>query len=384
MRGQIAIFIILGILALLALSFTLYAAGTFKKTVLKSKVGVDAVTDLVSSCLFTVGEEALLALGASGFRSVNQSSGNAIIAPDGTVGERSSSIPEYPFPGFPYTNGSLLFTGYYGVSLLPQLYGPSQSVEHMLNLFIEENIVSCANWQSFLEASVTAGAPHAQLVIARSLEDFEHEDSITLQLDWPMNVSSKDQIVYLERFTARLPVRLATVYYLAKGIVDADVSDISYVPIVPSGFVLEKKRSENKKVSVLGVNDLRSLVRNAPFEITLARQNRHPALWQINDSLFGQLHVTLEGKGALFSVEENALVISDPCPDGPNPVMVQLNASDPDEDTVSFRVDLPMSSDNRLPKSAIGVQYSFTVYASDGSLDDFQKIPLEVALCEVR
>ena len=206
-----------------------------------------------------------------------------------------------------------------------------------------------------------------------------------MQLDWPLNVTTSDgQMVPMGSFAARLPVRLASVYYIAKGLLDADVSDVSYVPSVPSGLVLEKSLVENG--SFLKLKDKQSLLDSVPFEVVLSRKNRNPALWEINaSSLSGKLfHITPDGRGALVSVQGSSLVIDDPCPDGVNPFVVGLNASDPDDDAVVFEVSVPGSSDQRLPASAVGVPYQITIFAKDSVGADFQNISLQVVLCEVR
>ena len=283
-------------------------------------------------------------------------------------------------------NGSGVFAGYYGVNLLPPLYGPhADAVETMLSKYVEEHVVSCADWRVFEgRAGVVAGLPKVTVVLSRSPGDFASEDSFALELVWQVNVTAGGVVVPLEKFSARIPVRLATTYYLAKEVVDADVSDVVYVPRVPAGFTIKRESVGNE--SVLRLADVQSKVNNLPFEVVLARKNRLPALWQINESLFADktFHISAEGKGAEVIVEDRKLIINDPCPDGPNPFVVALDASDPDEDVIRFEVEVPGSSDARLPKSAIGMPYKITILASDGSIVDFQKIPLKVSLCEVR
>jgi hypothetical protein len=90
-------------------------------------------------------------------------------------------------------------------------------------------------------------------------------------------------------------------------------------------------------------------------------------------------------------VQDNVLVFNDPCQEAgvQNPYLIQLNASDPDEDKVTYAVHLPESPTNEIPKDAVDFAYSITVFAKDRSAHtndwfDSQEVPIQVTICEER
>ncbi len=117
----------------------------------------------------------------------------------------------------------------------------------------------------------------------------------------------------------------------------------------------------------------------------IARKNRIPALWKIDADALRQInfHETAEGTGAKIEITGNKLTITDPCPDenAQNPYIVELNASEPDEDEVIFKAE---------PAEVKHEQgFSIRVYAYDktGTKDngaDSQEILLNTALCPIR
>jgi hypothetical protein len=437
MRGQITIFIIIGILVLAAFSIALYVGGKMKQRVdvrqtqqTTEKLSIQPIQDYITTCLSLATTEGLSLIGKQG-GVIYQSQGGIttepmpgtfalytdpdraeqlkvqyiILPPEGNVKELFfSEPPAYPFPGFPYPPGETtpLFKGYYGQNNLPSLYNVSvetgeyvsNSIQENLETFIAKKTVNCVNWKKFDDRGydITSGKATASLIFAQKQEQFAGEQYITIQLSWPVEVTTSggDKIL-LTDFAIKAPVRLATIYYTVKQIIDSDVTDISYIPQNIGAFSVSiLPYGEDSFVSV---KDAQSIVANKPFEFWIPRKNRRPALWQIDVSPLKDVkfHVTKEGRGTLITIQDSVLSFNDPCQeaDVQNPYLIQLNASDPDEDKITYSVHLPGSSNNEISPDAVNFAYSITVYAKDRSTHtndwyDSQEIPIQVALCEER
>jgi len=325
-----------------------------------------------------------------------------ILPPEGNVSTLFySDPPEYPFPGFPYPpeETKQLFTGYYGINKLPPLYITSaqtgeyvsNSIQENLETYIAKKTADCTDWKTFENKgySITEGSATASLLFAQKQEQFAGEQYITIELIWPLEITMPggDKSI-LKDFAIKAPVRLSTIYYTVKQIIDSDVTDISYKPESTGAFTVSiLPYGEDTFVSV---KDAQSIVANKPFEFWIPRKNRRPALWQIDDTPLKEVtfHVTKEGRGAVVTTKDNILSIKDQCQEEgvQDPYLVQLNASDPDEDTIVYSVYVPPEG-NEIPQDAIGMPFSITIYAKDRSAHpndwyDSQEILLQVALCE--
>lgn len=419
MRGQVAIFIIIGALVLIAFGITLYATSQVRTASNQPKelerLGAQPIRDYANSCLNLAATEGLRLLGLQGGMIFKEQGGIhdipgasasvngttvpfAIVEPTGNVGELFfSEPPKYPFETFPYAGGKLLFKGYYGKSRLPPLYKLSEggyvegSVQESLESFIATQTPACASWDAFNNKGykVVTGSANASLVFATSQEQFEGERFVSVNLKWPVEVTTPggDKSLVSD-FAVRLPVRLATSYYTAKQVIDDDVTDVSYVPSSSKGILASRIQSEG--FTMISLRDTNSRLGNDVFEWRIARKNRLPALWFVNTSVLDDatFHVTPEGRGAKITVSGNILRIEDPCqePGVQNPLLLELKASDPDEDDVVFEVH-GTDSEDEIPSTAIGQPFSITVGVHDiidENVEDSQRIPLEIALCEVR
>ena len=460
-KAQITVFIIIGALIVIAFGITFYVSAKMGQRIeaketqqIIEQVGIQPIQDYVTTCLKLATSEGLSLIGRQGGAIYKKQGG---LTPDHIEGEGEKYVkytdpelgildvsflvyppfenvgqlgcqqsktclfysepPLYPFEGFPYLlNGSTLFTGYYGISKLPPLYKISQdaerkkvegSIQENLETFIAKRTIECADWKSFEDKGykITAGNAEASLLFAEKeqVEKFVEtgkfgEQQISIELLWPIEVTTPggDKTI-LKDFAIKEQVRLVTIYYEIKGMIDGDVTDVSYKPqgefatiVLPYGynsFIISK--------------DTQSIVKNKPFEFWIPRKNRRPALWKIDTSLLkgATLHVTPEGTGTRIKIvkindEESQIEFEDPCPTETLPI-IKLRASDPDEDPVKFEVHIPGSTDDRIPLDAVNFErFGITIFAKDKSQhpDDwfdseeivFQDIPMQVGICEVR
>jgi hypothetical protein len=436
MRGQITIFIIIGILVLAAFSIAIYVGTKMKQrievketTQTMEKLGIQPIQDYITTCLSLATTEALNLIGKQG-GVIYQSQGGItpvpsegnyatytdperaeqlkvqyiILPPEGNVKELFfSEPPAYPFPGFPYPPGETtpFFKGYYGQNNLPSLYKinaetgeyVSNSIQENLETFIARKTANCVNWKTFSDKGydITAGNATASLIFAQKQEQFIGEQYITIEFDWPVDIATPGgDKTLLTDFAIKAPVRLATIYYTVKQMVDADVTDISYIPQNTGAFTVSiLPYGEDSFVSV---KDAQSIVANKPFEFWIPRKNRRPALWQIDTTPLKDVtfHIS-ESRGTTITVQDDVLSFNDPCQEAnvQNPYLIQLNASDPDEDKITYVVHLPGSSNNEIPKDGVNSAYKITVHAKDRSTHtndwyDSQEIPLQVTICEER
>lgn len=423
MKGQLTVFIIIGLLVLISFAVTIYVGNLMRqplKTDQEEQLRQQPLTEYVTSCLTLTATNALALIGKQGgvlykyqggITPAKQSTDDyftyqdpehgqlnisyIILPPTGTVGTLFySTPPEYPFETFPYLpNGSLYFDGYYGINNLPPLYKThpetnktvTNSIQETLETYISTNTATCADFASFTDNgyTISTGTPAASLIFATKQQQFKGEQTLTIALAWPINVTSPDNsITHYDTFTTKVPVRLATIYYTVKALVDADVTNINYTPVTTSAFTIEK--TTHQEDSIIVVKDAQSIANDEPFEFWVPRKNRRPALWHLDTPRL-TLHVA-ETRGTELSVQGNTLVINDPCPAN-GPQRLRLDASDPDEDDITYELSIPLTTTNTIPSDAAGVpNYKITIYATDRAnhtLDwfDHQSIPTTVSPC---
>ncbi len=462
-KAQITIFIIIGALVLVAFGITFYVGSkmgqrieTKETTQRIEQLGIQPIQDYITTCLSLATTEGLSLIGRQGGAIYKKQGGltqdhiegegekyvkytdpdlgildvSFLIHPPmenvGQLGCQQSKTclfysepPTYPFEGFPYLpDGSTLFNGYYGISKLPPLYKISQdaerkkvegSIQENLETFIAKRTTDCVNWKTFQEKgyTITAGTADASLLFAEKeqVEKFVAsgafgEQHISVELLWPIEVATPggDKTI-LKDFAIKTQVRLVTIYYTIKAMIDGDVTDVSYTPESKGEFsTLILPYGHN---SFIITKDAQSMVGNKPFEFWIPRKNRRPAIWKIDTTpLKGiTLHITPDGTGTRIKIvkindNESQIEFEDPCPTETLPI-IKLRASDPDEDPVSFAVHIPASTNDRIPQDAVNFEkFSITIYAKDRSQHDnnwfdseeiiFQDVPMQVGICEVR
>jgi len=430
-NAQITLFIIIGALVLIAFGITFYIGTAMNKRIQTAEtqqhieLGIQPIQDSVNTCLSLATAEGLKLIARQGGILYDSQGGTTpdfiegegkqyvtyadaelgtlkvqflIEPPEGNVGTLFySQPPKYPFEGFPYAGEEKIFNGYYGISKLSPLYKISAegekvegSIQENLEKYIAKRTAQCADWTQFEKQGyqITSGSANVALVFAQKQEQFAGEQYISTELNWPLDITTPGgDKTKLEHFAIRENVRLATVYYAVKTIIDGDVTDISYTPRGNEQITVTTiPYGENTFVIV---KDEQSLLDGKQFEFWIPRKNRRPALWNIEkpDNVF---HITPEGKGTEITIHGAELQFNDPCPEKQNPYVIQLNASEPDEQQVTYSVHIPGTTSNEIPMDALTFgAYSITVFAKDNSKNpedwfDSQEIPLQVTLCPVR
>lgn len=359
-KAQITIFIIMGIMILIAFAFVYQGAKTFTK-----KQYTTPVQDHVTSCLKATLNEALWIIGAQGTIQqgrfqilVDSTPANAtalVTAPHGSLPLFTEQPPDYPFLNFPMYESRQLFTGYYGVDKLL----PLTAYQAMIEQYIAENIQHCVSWNEFPQYDITTDTPRVHVLFGQPFNDA----SVTAELNWTISVSD-EKTTTLDTFIAQTPVRFATIHATAKQIIANDATNITYVP-----------QSTDVQVSVVPydthntviLTDMESALNDRPYSFHLTRENRRPALWHITETITA--HESVNGKGTTISYANNKLTFNDPCDDD---TVISVNATDPDEDILTITTE---------PSELTMETKQLKVIAKDGELEDYQMIPVQVALC---
>lgn len=360
MRAQITIFIIMGIMILIAFAFVYQGAKTFTK-----KQYTTPVQDHVTSCLKATLNEALWIIGAQGTiqsgkysiiaDNVPVNATALITAPHGSLPLFTEQPPEYPFLNFPMHEGSQLFTGYYGVDKLL----PLTAYQAMIEQYISDNIQHCVSWSEFPQYDITTDTPRAHILFGTPFNDA----SVTAELNWIVSITN-EQTTTLESFVAQTPVRFATIHAIAKQIIANDVTDITYIPVSTDVHVSALPYGTHNTVIL---TDMESTLNDRPYSFHLTRENRRPALWHITETITA--HQTANGRGTTITYANNKLTFNDPCDDD---TILSVNATDPDEDILAITTE---PSELKLDTKQV------KIIAKDAELDDYQLIPVQVALC---
>lgn len=395
MKGQITVFIILGVLVLAAFAIVFYAASIVSTEQRSSQefLSSQPVEDYVSSCLSEAVRSGVVLLGSQGGRifvsqggihddPVSQGSDflpfddvvlpYSVLPPSSDFGNYFIDPPKYPFVGFPFVEGEEVFSGFFGFNRLPPLYEYNPdgrhvqgSVQESLESYVESYVQSCADWSSFPYYEFETGVPNASLVFASDVPQIEREQSLSVMLSWPIVVSGQASL-QLEEFAVKVPVRLAAVYYFISEQLDKDTSDISFEPSGVDSFSVSRDRMGFD--NVLSFEDSLSVIRSAPFVFNVARMNRRPALWELPEKDI----VVYEGRNSV-SVVDDELVVRTDCGSSDRVYRFDLRGSDPDGDALFFGHD-----PSRFMSAG---DAALRVSVSDQALEDYQDLDVEVVPC---
>jgi len=409
-KGQITITIIIGIVMIMIFGIGYFTLGQSveKKgeqalvSQQKTKELIDPVDEYVTDCLNVIASEGLSLLGKQGgyifksqggpipdfpskelgkkylvFESINVP--YSIFRPEGQVGNLFfTDIPRYPFDTFPVVKGQLgvilkteFFEGFYGESNLPQLLPPyDNSIKYQLEIFTENKISSCVDWQQFKKTglSIHIGLPNASVAI--------QEREILFNLNWELTVSSNatSTVAKLERFSVSYPLRFPQLYSVLNYAVSQDINNISFAldnynagPITARVY---KDIYINDDIVVF--EDTSSRIIDKTFKFAIARQDRPPALYYIDPDISQAIIICDRSN---ISRLDDSIFFDNRC--GPA-LTLDLKAIDPDEDIVSFSFNRQYLNKNETyllsTVEARGGSYAITITANAHGLKDYQDV----------
>ncbi len=219
-RGQVAIFIIIGIIMLVFLSFVIYARLSNSEKValnnIKPKVfNQESIKNYVESCLSMSAEEGLWKIGAHG----------GYINPDGEPYYGEKGVSEFyqgRMPGKTYIN-NISVPYYIDSQRYPISYPSIYDIEEKLAKFIILKFESCLNFSIFENSGFDITLPDIDYQNINF--DFDQTDinidvttgyeDVSVTLDYPMTFR-RGQVEYrMKYFRANLPVRFRTLYNAA-------------------------------------------------------------------------------------------------------------------------------------------------------------------------
>lgn len=409
-KSQLMVFVILGIVILSLLSFLVYfqTSSLAKKTeqetikVQKATLNVQAVKNYIQTCLDKVAKESLELIGKQGgyiyisqggtlsdyrgaldpnepsdegkffVRRSNIIVSYSIYPPRYSLGNYHSEIPLYPWLYFPYPDPSdtstLSFEGYFGLTGLPPLLKEegAHSIQLQIEGYVSHNIKNCLDFSVFKEQGIEIKekTQPSQPIVKAVLGD----NDVAVQLEHSLIIehASTDETRTLEEFTTNIPVRIKYVYKVLKGLVEKDISDISFNLETANFLDTSLSLAVTKDINILNtpsqddlviVTDSKSTIKGNAFQFQTARHNRNPALYYNSPSSTSFSVGDIVDRADIFPVEQ---------------------ASDPDEDTLTFTYDTTFPYTFTTGDRTIGKK-TFTLTASDGSLTDYQEIEVQVS-----
>ncbi len=221
-RGQVTIFIILGIVILFSTFLILYIRSQSNGPA-NPNVQNDQVEAYVTQCLEQVSSDALIELGQKG----------GFI--DSPAGADPNIAQLDPFNSeFLSMQGGKLMLPYWlyqtengpdrtGMPPLEKEYDGDGSIQSSLEQYIEDNLDSCLDSFSVFDAQ---GIDVAECGVLNATVMFT-ESAVSVRLNYPLNIYyPDDRMETKSEFYATIPVRLARVYRLAKQIRDYEMQTV--------------------------------------------------------------------------------------------------------------------------------------------------------------
>ena len=203
-RGQLTVFIILGLVVLVIAGIFFYLSGSIApagtKGALETRVNIEQLSPeaYVQHCVDQTASKALFYFGFIG----------GDVNPDPN--------PFY----FRYDDNYMIPYYYYkGKSLLPSL---SAAEQKYLSAYMDTNVRQCLDWTKMPNVQAEMGDPTTTTTIGT--------EDVTFSVAFPITISQTGQSRQLEPlYTTRIKVRLQEMLSIAKTIVDKEVEDDLYI-----------------------------------------------------------------------------------------------------------------------------------------------------------
>ncbi len=295
-RGQVTIFLIVGILLLVIFAAVLWASSYFQKEKLEAEIETPLslglkpqLSSFVESCLEETAVPGLYLLGAQG----------GVIYPDDPAKVLAT---EKALINYGYLNG------------VDQL--EVEEMEKQLNLFIEENLPPClGDFASFAEKGITVEKKGGIKVDSKATPA-----NVLVSLKYPLEATFGEDRIEISTFSQRIPLPLGSVVDEAENIIEKHQEQ-------PARLELSPSHHENYFITVFpfdrgtfiySISDEGSVIDGAPFTFIFAVRddqiNSPPELGQIPNMVVNQ--------GSRFTY--------------------QLSARDPEDDSLIFSSDSPL------------------------------------------
>lgn len=236
-KGQITIFILLGVVLLIILLFIIYMVNRTEGTTHRFTFESKTIQSYVTSCLNDISGDGLVLLGKQG----------GYIEPE-----------------------NYLITPNYRVSYLvaenQNLVPYRETMEAELARYVNQHLNDCLQGLKVFEDQgwrVLAGAPHTRVQINRL--------TVSIDLEFSLTVISEEKSISLDRFVTEHQVRLLHIRDSADRIVDSLIAHNNLVDLTMlSAFDLSFAVFPYKEKIIIDVEDKQSLIKQGQFHFTFA------------------------------------------------------------------------------------------------------------------
>lgn len=172
-RGQITVFIIVGIVILVILALFLFIRGE-KEIEMPEEIDTTSVKNFVSSCLAITGKEAAVYTGKLG---------GYYVVPEPYVVYENSLVPVYCDEGVNKTPAK-------------------ERIEQEISAYVDNNLIACINdFSNFPGMKIEAGDISTKTTIT--------QNGLLFELTYPLLINEKQS---LDLFTKEVPIELGKIY----------------------------------------------------------------------------------------------------------------------------------------------------------------------------
>lgn len=366
-KGQVTMFMIIGIVLVIGASFLFYFNSKNADKVTKgSTLNTDEFENYINTCLKNSLKKNLIQIGLQGGRLYKSQNGlmqdfdksqagsfyilndgekvpYLIDKPYGKEGDGNenyqSNAPGYPWINFPMRSGVATYTGYFGINRMPPLKKPQNySIEEELESATLADVNAC-NLQSFENIyEITVKAPTLKISL---------NNSVVAKLNYPITIkdvktgAKKD----FTTFTQEVPTRLKDMFYFAADMIQNDVQNITYdiSTATTNEFIVFIKRNASNYNDLIIITDKTSKIDGKQYKFQFARRNRLPAIEKLDK-------LTLTKGTDIWNI------------------ISQIKTQDPDEDKVSVIVEGFDQGHIVVDSDCTGIQVNIT----DGQYQDYE------------
>ncbi len=338
-KGQVTIFVLIGILVLLIVGFIFVAnkmtveqgiEESTQQTVAKAKEPLEEYIDV---CLQSVVENGLLTIGLQGgYYSVPLNRFTTIY----------TDVPYY------YDDGD--------VSLVPSM----DDVEDSLSQYITNNLMNClGGFETFREMGYTIET--GLMVVDTSIM----EDSVSVVLDYPVTLKSETEVKPYEMFVYQYDINLNTVYSVMNTLMTDVITNPYYSPLSlmlelgqEHGFQIDTLTYENSRVFV--IQDLETQIQGVPFIYLFATKTSGENIMPVieMDEIVANVGEEFNGEVSAFDREGDVMMYS-----------VEIN-------DIGLAVN-PYSGEIEFIPDTIG-EYTVMIFVSDGVDEASKEVTVRV------
>lgn len=395
LKSQITMMITVGLVLFILVGLILYISkSTIKKTTQQgakttqgTALDTQPIKEFVSKCQDKLAKEAVTLIGKQGGYIYKNQGGDLVDYSDSdqgiffimydsnkvaynikqppiySIAPFSSVPPDYPWISFPYKNtqsNDRLFDGIFGLSNMPPLnnsQGPN-SIQSQIENYIDNKMESCADLRPFTNEGYEINANKSKTTATIGSSDVRIKTSMPIKI---INKATSEQ-TYIDEVSTIIDLRLGDMYYFVKNIISNDVVKVNFnlkdAGNNKNSFRINVLDNIFSKDDIVTITDDKSQISGKRFEYRFARENRAPALYYIKENIIKLPRDYMIYRGDLIRGSE-------------------LNAEDPDEDSVRITITDQLNPAGNTPgaklfgqeKFFVVVSYFDALRASDSTLD---------------